>query len=184
MLWMLSCSCSTVLTHTANSMQRKYWADPRRSLFWGPETSTDLGWETQQPWRQKLFCVSSPKQHILAILHQQRAQMLQVHTAPTQRQRHLQATSGVTQGHTCCALSLHLINHVRNAHTAPVRENTESRAVSWGGRCFCLEGSKSKAMGNVHLSRSRGKSGKDLGKIDEWWWREKFWKDVGGKILH
>lgn len=87
-LWILSCSWSTALTRTANSMQRKCWADPRRRLFWGPDTRTDLGWETQQPCRQKLFCVSSPKQHISAILHQQRAQMLQVPTAPTQRQRH------------------------------------------------------------------------------------------------
>lgn len=93
--------------------------------------------------------------------------MLQVHTAPMQR--HLLAMSGVTQGHTLCALSLHLINHVRNAHTAPDHENTESSAVPWGGRCFCLEGSRSKVMGNVHLSRMRGRSGKDLGKINEWW---------------
>lgn len=112
-----------------------------------------------------------------------RAQMLQVHPAPMQRQRHLPATSGVTQGHchTQCAPSLHLINCVRNAHTAPVHENTESRAVSWGGRRFCLEGSKSKARGSVHLSRIWGTSGKVLGKINERWWKREVLESHGWK---
>lgn len=126
---------------------------PRRGPFQGLESSTDLGWKTQHPWRQELFCVWSPKQHILAILLQQSTWWERRYSRfiwHQRRQRHLRAMSEVIQEHrhTSCVLSLHPINCVRHAHTQFLSMKSLNPVLSLGvGGCPAWKEAKARWWG-------------------------------------